>query len=373
METVKLEKSKYLGKLKGLVHRANSMRMHKDRPVDVSLAELVQEKFDVSIDEFYDDLGVDPSFDTVENFFTTVSEDVRWLIPEIFRDSLRLGYRNAPIWPAITAKEEQANQLSQILPYLNMSDAAPKKVGEGETIPVGSLSYGERSFRIWKFGRGIKLTDEVRRYVSLAVVSIYLQDFGVKMGQGVDTLALNTVINGEQPNGVNSSPIIGVYDTTKKIQFRDLLRLWVRMAKMGRVPKVMIAGEELAIDLLELPQFSQRAQGTTEYKLNVKTPLPQGADLYINGNMDEHQLTIIDPSVCLLKMNAVPLMVESERIVSNQTSAFYASFTTGFAKLFDDSSVIIDQRLAFDGSGSGAGFGFPDYFDVDSSAWVNMD
>lgn len=373
MDTMRLEKSKYLSKLKGLVHKANSMRMDKDRPIDVSLAEIVQAQLGVDIDAFYEDLGVDTSFDTVQNFFNTPSDDVRWLIPEVFRDSLRLGYRNAPIWPAITAKEEQVNGLSQILPYLNMSDAAPKKLGEGETIPVGDLSYGERSFRIWKFGRGIKLTDEVRRYVSLAVVSIYLQDFGVKMGQGVDTLALNTVINGEQANGVNSSPIIGVYDISKKIQFRDLLRLWVRFSKMGRSPKIMISGEEMALDLLDLDQFSNRAQGTTEYKLNVKTPLPQGADLYINGNMDENQLVIIDPSVCLLKMNAVPLVVESERIVSNQTSAFYASFTTGFAKLFDDSSVIIDQQLAFDGSGSGAGYGFPSYFDVDPSTWVNMD
>lgn len=369
MDTNKLEKSKYVSKIRHLVNKADSMRLNKDRPVDVSMAEMVQSELSIDMDVLYEDLGIDPSFDTVQNLLTTPDYDTRWLVPEIFRDSLRLGYRNAPIWPAITAKEEQVNGLSQILPHLNMSDAAPKKLGEGETIPIGTLSYGERSFRIYKFGRGIKLTDEVRRYVSLDVVSIYLQDFGVKMGQGVDKLAIQTVINGEQRDGSNSSPVIGVIDTTKGIQFRDLLRVWVRMSKMGRYPKVMISGEDMALDLLDLSQFSTKAQGKTEYNLNLKTPLPQGADLYINGNMNSNHLTIIDPTVCLLKMNAVPLMVESERIVSNQTSAFYASFTTGFAKLFDDSSIIIDKSLDFDSSGNG----FPDFFDVDSSSWVTME
>jgi hypothetical protein len=369
MNDIKLEQSKHISKLKSLVQKANALRQHKDRPVDVSLADMVQEELGINIDDFYDDLGVDLSFDTVQNFFTTPSPDVRWLIPEIFRDALRLGYRNAPIWPAITAKEEQVNGLSQILPYINMSDAAPKKLGEGETIPVGTLSYGERSFRIWKFGRGIKLTDEVRRYVSLAVVSIYLQDFGLKMGQGVDTLAINTVLNGEQKDGSNASPIIGVTDSSKDMVFRDLMRVWVRLSKMGRNPKIMIAGENTAMDIMDLPQFYNREQGTTRYNLNVKTPLPQGADLYINGNINANHIVIIDPSVCLLKMNAVPLMVESERIVSNQTSAFYASFTTGFAKLFDDSAIIINKAIDFEDSGNG----FPDYFDVDPTTWVLME
>jgi len=369
MNNNKLENSKYASKLKNLVNRANAMRLNPERPVDVSLSEMVQAELSIDMDTFYEDLGVDPSFDTVQNFFTTPSEDVRWLIPEVFRDALRLGYRNAPIWPAITAKEEQVNGLSQILPYLNMAEASPKKLGEGETIPIGTLSYGERTFRIWKFGRGIKLTDEVRRYVSLAVVSIYLQDFGVKMGQGVDKLAIDTVINGEQKDGSNSSPVIGINDTTAGLVFRDLLKVWVRFSKMGRYPKVMISGENTALDMLDLPQFSTRSQGTTQYNLNLKTPLPQGADLYINGNVDTNHLIIIDPSVCLLKMNAVPLMVESERIVSNQTSAFYASFTTGFAKLFDDSSIIIDKSLDFDTSGNG----FPSFFDVDPNAWVTME
>jgi len=160
-------------KLKKLVKLAESIRKDKNKPTDVTFAEIVKSQLSLGIDDFYRTVGVDPAFDTIENLFTTPDEDVRWLIPEIFRDSLRLGYRQAPIWPSLIASEEQTNGLQQILPSVNMSDATPRRVGEGETIPVGTLSYQSKSFDIHKFGRGIKVVDEVLRYVNLNVVSIY--------------------------------------------------------------------------------------------------------------------------------------------------------------------------------------------------------
>lgn len=368
MDKKKFQSSRFAdGAIRKLVNAANSMRGDENQPVDVSFAEVLAAQYDgLTIDSFYDEIGVDMGFDTIQNLFTTPDESVRWLIPEVFRDALRLGYKSAPIWPSVTAQEQQVSQLAQHLPYLNMSDASPKKLGEGETIPVGTLSYGERMFRIWKFGRGIKIPDEVQRYVSLQVVSIFLQDFGVKMGQGVDVLAINTLINGEQANGANSSPVIGI-KTPNTLAFRDILKPWLRLSKMGRNPRVMISGEEMALDLLDLDAFKTRSAGSTQYSLNVKTPLPQGADLFINGNINDNHIVMVDPSVALIKMNAVPLLVESERIVSNQTSAFYASFTTGFAKLFDDSAIVLDKSLDFSTNG------FPSWFDVDADTWVTME
>lgn len=368
MKRDKFEKSRFNnGGIKRLVQLADSMRKDSDRPVDVSFADVLAAEHDgLSIDDFYDEIGVDASFDTIQNIFTTPDESVRWLIPEVFRDALRLGYRSAPIWPSVTAQEQQVGQLSQHLPYLNMSEATPKKVGEGETIPVGTLSYGQRSFSIYKFGRGIKIPDEVQRYVSLAVISIFLEDFGVKMGYGVDSLAMNTLINGEQADGSNAAPVVGVA-SANTLAYRDLLKIWIRMAKIGRNPSTMLAGETMALDMLDLDAFKARAMGETQAKLNVKTPMPQSSNLYINGNINDDQAVIVDPRAALIKMNAVPLTVESERIVSNQTSAFYASFTTGFAKLFDDSCIILDRSKAI------ADNPIPSWIDVDADTWLEME
>jgi len=357
MDLNKLDSSPYKNKLQGLVKKANSYRLHKDSPVDMTFAEIVQKELQVDVNVLYESLGVNLAFDTIENMFTTPDTDVRWLIPEIFRDSLRLGYRLAPIWPNITAAEEVTTGLSQVLPSINMADASPKRVGEGETIPLGTLTYQSKKFDIHKFGRGIKITDEVARYVSLAVISLYFQDFGVKMGMGVDTLAINTLINGEQADGSEAAPVIGV-GTSGTLTFRDILKVWIRMNKIGRIPTTMIGSEDVALTTMDLAEFKTPLTGTTPYRLNVKTPLPQGADYYIHGNIGTDQQLILDPRAALLKLNAMPLMVESERIVSNQTEAFYASFTLGFAKMFTDACLILDKSKAF------SGYGFPAAMDI---------
>jgi hypothetical protein len=353
MDIKKFQGSNFHNKLKSLVHQANSLRLDPQTPTDITLAELIQAEHSLDMDQFYEAIGVDPNFDTVSNLFTTPENDVRWLIPEIFRDALRLGYRKAPIWPSLVAVEEQTTGLQQVVPHVNMSEASPKRVGEGETIAVGTLSYGSKKFDIHKFGRGIKLTDEVARYVSLAVVSIYFQDFGVKMGMGVDTLAIDTLYNGEQADGSEAAPVIGVGNIQNGLTFRDILTIWFRMAVIGRRPSIMVGGEAMAIDTFLLPEFNRRTvggfnpDGPSEYSLNINVPLPQGASFYLHGNVLPNQIMIVDPSAALMKLNAVPMMVESERIVSNQTEAFYASFTLGFAKMFTDACVVMDKSLAF--------------------------
>jgi hypothetical protein len=352
----KYAKSQFAGKIKGMVQEMDSIRRDKDRPVDISLGEYLSNKHEMDLESFYTAIGVDPSFDTVSNFFTTPSDDVRWLVPEIFREAIRLGYRQSPIWPRLTAMEENTAGLSQIMPHINMSDATPKKVGEAESIPVGTLSYGEKKFSIYKYGRGIKITDEVRRYVSLSVLSIYLQDFGVKMGYGVDNLALEVLINGEQSNGSEAAPVVGV-GSVGDITFRDILRVWLRMAKIGRKPQSLVNGENMALDIMYLDEFINPLLGTPMYKLNPDVSLPQGADMYIHGAVGTDQTLVVDPTSALIKLNAQPLTVESERIVSNQTEAVYVTFATGFAKLFTDAALIIDTTKDF------ASNGFPDWMD----------
>ncbi len=366
MDIQKYTESQFHNQIRKVVMKAEAMRADNERPVDVSFAAMLKKEHKgVSIDDFYQAIGVDPGFDTISNLFTVPDEDVRWLVPELFRDALRLGYRQAPIWPSLTAMEEQVSGLSQILPSINMSDATPKRVGEGETIPVGTLSYQSKKVEINKFGRGIKLPDEVVQYVNLNVVATYLQDFGVKMGLGVDTLALDVLINGEQSDGSEAAPVIGI-KTPNTLVFRDILKVWIRMSKIGRKPNLMVGGEDMALDTLDLEEFSKTPNvAPSEYRLNLKTPLPQGADYYIHGNVADDQELIVDSSSSIIKLNAQPLKVESERIVSNQTQAFYASFTLGFAKLFTDACLILDRTLDFADNGFPAQMDIYDFQNVD--------
>lgn len=359
MNIEKFEASKYKGKIKDAVKIAESLRSDKDQPQDVTLADITDEQFDCSLADLFEDLGIDPTTDTISNLMTMPDEDVRWLIPELIRDSIRLGLRDAPIWPNVTAAEQDISQKSVTMPYINMSDATPRKVGEAETIPLGSISYGDKSVSTFKIGRGIKISYEVKNYVSLDVISIFFQDFGIRLGQALDTLAVDTLINGDQADGSESAPVIGVGTAGTKV-YKDFLKLWIRASRMGRNMTTIIGGEDSALETLDMTEFKKRESGTTAATLNLKTPIPSSANYFIHGNVPEDQEIMVDPRYALIKYNVIPLMIESEKIVSNQTEAFYASLTTGFGKVFRDSAVVLDKSLAF------ADNGFPDYMDVDA-------
>lgn len=56
------------------------------------------------------------------------------------------------------------------MPFINMSDAMPSVINEGETIPTGSVSFGQKQVKISPVATGLKITDEVKQYVAINVL-----------------------------------------------------------------------------------------------------------------------------------------------------------------------------------------------------------
>lgn len=366
MNLEKAKKSKYAVELKEMVQSCEAMRKNTENPIDISLGEFIKARSGISMEALYDDLGLNASMDTIHNIFTLPNAENRWLIPEIIRDALRLGLRKSPIWADIIAAEQTIANPSVVIPHLNMSDAAPRYVGQGETISKGGISFGQKDLKIRKMGRGIRIPYEVAQYVTINVMSIFLQDFGVKLNHGIDALMIDVLINGEQADGSESAPVVGVA-TANTFTYKDLLKVWIRMARIGRTPFGMIGGEDAAIDTLFLDEFKKREAGTVEKSLNVRTPVPQTSAYYIHGSMPADQQMVIDRTSAIIKYNSQPLLVESDKIVSNQTMETYASLTTGFGILYRDARVIIDSSLEFSSNG------FPTYMDVDPLEQVNFE
>jgi hypothetical protein len=371
MNTEKFEASKYRGKIQAMHNTAESLRKDSREPIDISFNDVVQSETStddfegLTFDQLLEDLGIDPAIDTISAIQTSGDLDSRWLIPEIIRAAIRLGLRDAPIWPQITAMEVESTQKKMTMPFLNMSDAAPKRVNEGETIKMGAVSYGEKSVEVFKIGRGIKIPYEVVQFVSINVISLFLQDFGVKLGQALDTLAIDVLLNGDQADGSASAPVIGVTTPGTKV-YKDYLRPWIRGSRMGRNFSVIIGGEDAALETLDLPEFKDKHSGTTQATLNMKTPVPNSADYFIHGNVPANQEILLDKRYALIKLNVIPLLIESDKVISNQTLETYASLTTGFAKMFLDSALILDESLDF------AANGFPPYMDVDALQNVTL-
>jgi hypothetical protein len=367
MNLEKLQKSEYKTELEGVVRRLESMRRNVENPTDATLAEFVQLRWGASMESFYEDLGVNPAQDTIQAMFTSPDPSVRWLVPELIRDALRLGLRKNPIWADIIAAEQNISQTQITVPFMNMSEATPKYTGEAETFAYGTLSYGSKTLKVRKMGRALRLPYEVLQYVSMNLTSVWLQDFGVKLNHGIDALMIDVLLNGEQDNGSESAAVVGV-ETAATLTYKDILYVWLRMGRLGRTPVGMIGGEAAALETLDLPEFKNRQNAGPTYKnLDVKSPIPQGSNFYIHGSMPANQTLIIDNSSSIIKYNAQPLLIESDRMIQNQTVDTVASLTTGFGILYRDGRVILDDSIAV------ASNDFPTWMDVDPLEQVSFD
>lgn len=339
--------------MRSFVKQAEALRAgSKDRKcIDISLGKMANLKYGFAYDEktgspeqFLTALGIDPAMHTIESLMTMpeFEEGYRWLVPEVIREAVRLGMRKSPIYTNLIAAEESVAQPKVTMPAINMADAMPTELGEAETIPVGTISFNQKDVKLVKVGTGIKMTDEVMMYVSLNLLSLYLQDVGVKLNTALDSMAIDTLINGDQADGSDAIATIGV-TSANTLTYRDILRPWVRMSILGRLPQNILANEEAAMDILDLEEFKGFSGGTKMANINLQTPVPRDQSLYIHGAMpDGKQFMFVDRSSALLKLNAAGLRTESERIVQKQISGTYVTLTTGFATMFRDARLLLD-------------------------------
>jgi HK97 family phage major capsid protein len=327
---------------------------------DITMGEFMRAKYGFAHNEdgsmgrdFLSFLGVDSQQHSIAHLQTMsmFPDGYNWIIPEIFRDAIRTGLRRAPIYPSLIAAEQSVSQQLYFMPSVNMSEAMPKRLNEAESIPVGELSFSQKSVKIRKVGLGLSISDEVISFSNLDVLSVFLQDLGVKMATAQDTDAINTLISGDQVDGSDAITTVGVA-ASGTLAYRDMLKAWVRMSRIGRTPSGIITGEDLAIDTLMLPEFKGFAGGTTLGNFNMKTPIPKSQDLMIHGSItDPDAMLFIDKSSALIKLNLNALTVDSERIASKQIQKSYVSMFTGYATLFRDARLLMlrDSTAGFNG------------------------
>lgn len=298
--------------------------------------------FDVH--HLYSELKIDPSVMTVQQVID-LDQDSKWLVPEIFRDAVRKGIRTTPIYNKLVAATENVAQPQVNLPFINLSEATPERVLQGETIPLGTISYGNKLVEISKQGIGIQITDEAIRYTSINLLAIFLQDTGIKLGQKLNDAAIDVLINGDQAGGTEASAVIGVENTTPGLTYLDILRVWIRASRLGRSFTAIIAGEAMANKILNLAEFKNKEQGAPQQSIVVNETLPSQSQLYVSAKVPDNQAIFVDPSLALVQLTANPLTVEADRLVSKQINESYATVTTGFANIFRDARIIVDQSV----------------------------
>lgn len=354
--------------LESLAKEVQNLRTGTDDEagLDINFGEFLQEKIGFSQDEkggfanVLRFLKIDPSRATIGKLMSMPELDssFRWLVPEVIRDAIRTGFTAQPIWNSIIAADNPVTQKSVTVPNIKRGATPMFKLGEAETIPVGNIEFSQKTITIYKVGTGLGLTDELRQYCSLNLLSEFLQSVGVNLGRGLDTLAVQTLLNGDG-NG-NAAPVIGTENLGAIDWDNDILRLLIRMNMLGYTGNNIIANEEPLRDVLKLPEVKGFNGDTTVANATIKTikSIPTSLNMYPSGSMPTADTWMfLDVMKALMKFTARPLFIESERIVANQTENTFATITTGFAKMMQDACVVVDGTQTF------ASAPFPAYMD----------
>ena len=257
---------------------------------DVSLVEYLSAQYPAGCDKdgifdvnhLYYELGINPNKMTVSQLID-LDQDSRWLVPEIFRDAIRKGIRTSPYYNRLVASSESIAQPQANLQFLDLSEAEPQETEEGETIPKGNISYGNKTTSIHKQAIGISITYEAIQYTSINLLTIFLQDVGVKLGHKLNNAAVDVLINGDQDSGSEASATIGVLNPANNLTFADPVYAWIRASRLGRRYDNIVTGERGANLLLNLPEFKNKQSGTAFSSLIVNESLPNQSQVFVSG------------------------------------------------------------------------------------------
>lgn len=384
------------GKVKEIVLGLEAVRTNAEDPRDISLRQYMAENFTaedktpLAPEHLYADLDLDPQRTTVKELMddednkylmplviqdgvrtgmglaqreqmqrvrdaniaslSPVAADnhtQRFMSPDIFLDAVNTGIVQSTFYPDLVIREETVKGLTVTMPRISLSDADLKDSGEAATIEEGTVTYGSKDVKLTKKARGLKVTYESIMFNTLSLASIWFQDAGRRLGNTLNGMAVDEIQDGVYVGGTEAAAVIGVEDTDDGITYRDLLRIAIQGALIGRVYTQAIGNAATALDFADMEEMKKMFFGQALLGTKLKSPLTMPTDLYVHNNVAASQLVLNDPSLSIVQLTAMPLMTETEKIVSKQIEAAYTSIYTGFAKVMRTGSVILDGSVAW--------------------------
>lgn len=328
------------------------MQRLRQKGKDLSLKSFLGESYgsDCTPEKFYAEIGVDLRGMTVEKLLNT-SDLTRYLFPEIFRDAIVRGLEYTPFYGRLVSAEENIQSTGITMPKMDwtgidQSQIQLRDTNEAATITEGEIMvWQEKQVNIKKKARGLKQSYESLMFTPIDLARVYFEELGVKLGADLDRDLVAVALNGDQADGSEASPVIGA-TTAGTLTYRDLTRAWTRFKRIGRNSTVMLASEADVLTILDMPEFqrtrSANAVTPSGVTLNVVSPLPTSQDILVTDSIPTGKILFVDVARAFVQLTAMPLLIETDRIVARQLNGEYVSIITGFANIFKDGRLTLD-------------------------------
>lgn len=299
-------------------------------------------------------MGFDGSMNTGD-----ISVDWRFIIPELILAAVRIDYEGASMHQNWIATTINISQKEIKMPQIKRGNTVPRKIREEESVPFGSLKFGQKTAEVFQVGIGFEITDDLMERSTLDMMFIFLGELGIDMAIGTDAAAMDVLVNGEQTGALESAPVIGVDNTTTGFAYLDIKRGTSRLQRLRRNVTRLISGETDGLAITGLNRFEGFDGPTRLSNIQSILGVPETLqhDVYPTPT---NQVMLLAPDQCMAKLQYRSMKVEQDRNVVNRVNYVVVTEYVGFAIIRRDARLLIDKSVTF------AAQGFPAYMDIDS-------
>jgi hypothetical protein len=360
MDILDKPKSKFVGVKVGREFTMQAfhaeMQERRENGEDLTFKAYLKEVYgdEYTPESFYRDAGLgDLGGIQVQKVLNT-SELSRWMFPEILRDAIRRGLEYSPIYPRLITGDERIDGTGVTMPSMDFrpfheeGEFTLRDTNEAASITESYVVvWAEKQVSVNKKARGLLQSYESIAFTPLNLATVYFEEVGTRLGADLDTDFIDVLINGDQAGGSEAAPVIGA-TVANTLAYKDLARAWLRFRRINRTSSAMVVNETDALDIMLMEEFQRtrypngspdNAGGTA---LTFQTPLPTSQDIFVHHSVPTKKIVFVDRARAVVKLTAMPLLIESERIVRRQLEGQFASIMTGFANVFKDGRMVLD-------------------------------
>ena len=273
--------------------------------------------------------------DMVEKFFQTSSSAA--LFPEYVSRAIKLGMEYANALPDITATVTKIDGMDyrSIVSDPDDDTKSLKVVSEGAFLPQTTIKTQENLVKLLKRGRMLVSTYEALRFQRLDLFTVTLKQIGAYIARTQLADAVNVLVNGD--GNSNGAKVINA-SASGTLKYTDLVRLWTELTPYEL--NTLLVPTALMEKILAMPEM-QDSQATLDFHGTGKMITPMGAKLIHVPTLDSDKIVGIDKTCALEMVQAGDVLVDYDKLIDRQLERATVSVISGFAKLFNDASVVL--------------------------------
>lgn len=273
--------------------------------------------------------------DMVEKFFQTSSSAA--LFPEYVSRAIKLGMEYADALPDITATVTKIDGMDyrSIVSDPDDDTRSLKVVSEGAFLPQTTIKTQESLVKLLKRGRMLVSTYEALRFQRLDLFTVTLKQIGAYIARTQLADAVNVLVNGD--GNSNGAKVINA-SASGTLKYTDLVRLWTELTPYEL--NTLLVPTALMEKILAMPEM-QDSQATLDFHGTGRMITPMGAKLIHVPTLDSDKIVGIDKTCALEMVQAGDVLVDYDKLIDRQLERAAVSVISGFAKLFNDASVVL--------------------------------